>query len=116
MPGTINAHLATAHEEEVAKDERRDCVELWKDQPLQPAEAIQQYDLPVDTLPIPNLALHHNGIRCCLCTKLAFVSKGAQQFRHHLNKIHEWIMGRNRGRPPKRSSGRKPGPAANTDG
>lgn len=37
VPGTIDAHLATAHEEQLAK-------------------AIQQHDLPVDTLPIPNLA------------------------------------------------------------
>src|SRR5436190_2328083 len=104
VPGTIATHLATIHEEEVAKDERRDCVELWKDQPLQPAEAIQQYDLPVDTLPIPNLALHHNGIRCCLCTKLAFVSKSSQQMRHHLKKIHGWMSGRKGGRPPKAST------------
>ena len=115
MPGTINAHLATAHEEEVAKDERRDCVELWKDQPLQPAEAIQQYDLPVDTLPIPNLALHHNGIRCCLCTKLAFVSKSSQQMRHHLKKIHGWMSGRKGGRPPKASTVQETELAAITD-
>jgi hypothetical protein len=114
VPGTINAHLATAHEEEVAKDERRDCVELWKDQPLQLAKAIQQYDLPVDTLPIPNLALYHNGIRCCLCTQLAFVCKRPQHMQRHLTKVHKWINGRKGGRPSKASSVQETGLAAVT--
>src|SRR5438045_878406 len=115
MPGTINAHLATAHEEEAAKDEKRDCVGQWKDRPPQPAKAIQQYDLPVDTNPIPNLALHYNGIRCCLCTKLAFVSKSSQQMRRHLKKIHGWMSGCKGGRPPKASTVQETELAAITD-
>jgi Orsellinic acid/F9775 biosynthesis cluster protein D len=102
VPGTVAAHLASIHQEEVAKDERRDCVELWKDQPLQLAKAIQQYDLPLDTHPIPNLALHHNGIRCCLCTKLAFVCNSPAHMQRHLKKVHGWIKW-TQGRPASKS-------------
>jgi hypothetical protein len=67
VPGTTAAHLSSLHKDEVAKAEMKKCVALWKDKPIQPAQVIQQLDLPIDTQPIPNLALYHDGISCRLC-------------------------------------------------
>lgn len=66
-PGTIGAHLFNLHRDEVTLSERRDCIAVWGNKPIQPASVIQQLDLPVDTPPIPNLALYYNGICCLLC-------------------------------------------------
>jgi len=35
VPGTIATHLGTIHKDEVAKAERRQCVALWENKPLQ---------------------------------------------------------------------------------
>jgi len=90
VPGTVAAHLSTLHKKEVSKAEIKTCVEFWKDQPIQPAKAIQQLELPADALPIPNLALFHNGIVCLLYTKQPFLcsAKSTQYMQKHLKTVH----------------------------
>jgi hypothetical protein len=103
VPGTIGSHLVSLHKNEVTKSERRDCAETWKNKPLQPVQAIQRLDLPVDTLPIPNLALFHNGMRCRLCTELSYICGGGTitHMQLHLKTVHGWQSGYNGGRPSK---------------
>lgn len=102
-PGTISSHLNSLHKNEVTKSERRVCVELWKNRPLQPAQHVQQLYLPSDTRPIPNLALFHNGMRCRLCTERPHITgKGnARGMREHLKACHQWESGDKGGRPSK---------------
>lgn len=101
VPGTIGSHLTSLHKNEVTKNERRDCVEIWKNKPFQPAQDVQQLDLPRDTRPIHNLALFHNGMRCRLCTKRPYISsKGSTRgMRDHLKAFHKWESGDKGGRP-----------------
>ncbi len=73
VPGTIGSHLSSLHKNEVTKNERRDCVKIWKNKPLQPARDVQQLDLPLDTSPVTNLAVFYNGIRCRLCTVRPYI-------------------------------------------
>lgn len=103
IPGSISTHLSTIHAEEVTKVERKDCVEFWKDKPIRPAYEIQQLSLPITTLPIPYLALYHNGVSCRLCVNNAYVCglNSPSHMRRHLRLVHKWTNGTNGGRPPK---------------
>src|SRR6516162_8059378 len=116
VPGTIAAHLRSAHKEEVTAAEVRSCVRFWQARPIQPAKAIQQLELPIDTPPIPNLALYHDGILCRLCTKRPFICSGKTTscMQKHLKTVHAWTGGYKRGRPPKASLAQKIGYAAVT--
>lgn len=105
-PGTVGAHLFNLHRDEVTLSERRDCIEVWGNKPIQPASVIQQLDLPVDTPPIPNLALYHNGIRCLLCDKRAYICGEISSMRRHLKNAHAWESGSKGGRPSKTVQGK----------
>lgn len=103
VPGTIASHLVSLYKDEVTKSERRDCIKMWKNKPLQSAQVIQQLSLPIDTLPIPNLALFYNGIRCRLCTKRPYVCGGGTitHMQLHLKTAHVWKSSDKSGRPTK---------------
>ncbi|KFY78874.1 hypothetical protein V499_02049 [Pseudogymnoascus sp. VKM F-103] len=60
-PGTVGSHLSNLHKDQVTLSERRDCIALWANKPIQPAEVIQQLDVPEDARPVPKLALYSNG-------------------------------------------------------
>jgi hypothetical protein len=64
--GTISSRLASLRKNEVTKSERRNCIETWKNEPLQPAQTIQWLDLPVDILSIPNLVCAAASVLSCL--------------------------------------------------
>src|SRR5436305_14747333 len=102
VQSSIASHLGSLHKEEVAQAEIKRCVEFWKVQPIQSAKAIQQLDIAIDTPPIQNLALLHNGIVCRLCTERSFVCgrKTTRQMREHLKTVHGWQSGCKGGRPP----------------
>jgi hypothetical protein len=101
VPGTIGSHLSSLHKNEVTKSERRDCVEIWKNKPLQPARDVQKLDLPLETSPIPNLALFYNGMRCRLCTKCPYIcgDGNTHSMRDHFKTVHNWKSGNKGGRP-----------------
>src|SRR5258708_33072103 len=71
--------------------------------PLQPARDVQQLHLPLDTSPIPNLALFYNGMRCRLCTVRPYIcGEGSiNSMRDHFKTVHKWKSGHKGGRPSK---------------
>jgi hypothetical protein len=101
VPGTLDSHLSSLHKNDITRSERRECVEIWKNKPLQSPQAVQQLNLPLDTSPIPNLALFYNGMRCSLCTERPYIcSKGnIHSMRDHLQTFHKWKSGHKGGRP-----------------
>jgi hypothetical protein len=103
VPGTIASYLASRHKDEVTKSERRDCVEMWKKKPLQSTQVIRQLDLLIDTLPIPNLALFHNSMRCRLCPQQPYVCGGGTitHMQLHLKTVHRWKGSDKGSRPTK---------------
>jgi hypothetical protein len=98
-PGTIGS----VHNDEVTKIERRNCVNIWKNKPLQPARNVQQLDLPADIQPILNLALYHNGIRCSLCSVRPYIvgQGNDRSMREHLKAFYNWESNNKGGRPSK---------------
>ncbi|KFY69203.1 hypothetical protein V496_00434 [Pseudogymnoascus sp. VKM F-4515 (FW-2607)] len=104
VPGTIASHLSSLHKNEVTSSERRDCVDIWKNKPLQPARDVHQLDLPLDTSPIPTLALFYNGMRCRLCTERPYIcgAGNTRSMRDHLKTVHSW-KGSDKGGCPSRA-------------
>lgn len=58
---------------------------------IQPPWYVQQLDLPMDTLPIFNLAMLYNGMRYRLCTKRPYICGGGNtnSMRDHLKTFHK---------------------------
>ena len=113
-PGTIGAHLFNLHKDEVTLSQRRDCIAVWGNKPIQPASVIQQLDLPVDTPPISNLALYNNGICCLLCDKRAYICGEISSMRRHLKSAHAWESGSKGGRPSEATQGKGKATALST--
>jgi hypothetical protein len=105
-PGTIGTHLFNLHRDEVTLSERRECIAVWENKPIQPASVTQQLDLPVDTPPIPNLALYYNGICCLVCRERAYICGNISTMQDHLKRAHAWKSGRTGGRPLKADQGK----------
>lgn len=105
VPGTIAAHLGSIHKGDVAKADRKECVVFWKNKLIQTAQIIQQLDLPIDTQPILNLALYHNGISCRFCPERPYIcSQRSGQMQRHLKAAHGLKGGQKVGRPAKGSA------------
>lgn len=100
-PGTIGTHLFNLHRDEITLSERRDCIAVWEKKSIQPASVIQQLDLPIDTPPIPNLALYYNGICCLLCHEPAYICGNVSTMQYHLKSAHAWKSWSKGGRPLK---------------
>ncbi|KAL5344753.1 hypothetical protein ACLOAV_010150 [Pseudogymnoascus australis] len=100
-PGTVGSHLSNLHKDQVTLSERRDCIALWANKPIQPAEVIQQLDVPEDAPPVPKLALHSNGVCCLLCQEQAYICGSVRSMQDHLKKAHAWTSRCKAGRPSK---------------
>jgi len=102
VPDEIANHLHSHHKakEALTNSDISNLSQRFLAEPFDPPETIKRIQLPPDALPIPYLALYHNGFCCRLCPSTKpYVCRSERVIAIHLKQVHHWS--RQRGRQSK---------------
>jgi Orsellinic acid/F9775 biosynthesis cluster protein D len=91
LPTAIQTHLKKHHANELSDTDIKAYAKACSVYDIASPAKTQQRAVPPDTLLIPHLQLHPNGIRCQLCkTNNPFVCCSERHMNTHLKNVHGW--------------------------
>lgn len=90
VPTAIRVHLKTHHDKELSDADITAYAEACSAYDIAPLAITQQRVVPPETLPIPHLKTHLNGIRCKLCVSdNPYICCSRGGIVDHLKNVHE---------------------------